>query len=299
MYAGDFDTAAAEATKVLELDETAYRSYLPIAIAALAKSDFEGARTAYETMGKTGAPGASLANLGLADLALYRGRSRDAVLLLTAGIAVDEKHGNTGGMAAKYTALAEAHLAEGRPGPAVQAARRAIKLLGQTSASVPAARVLIAAGKPEDARALAAALAEDLQPELRAYAKLLEGELALRDRRLVTASEAFLAGQKLADLWWARLGLGVAYVGADHAAEALGELELCQRRRGETTAILLDDLPSIRYLAPLSYWLARAQEGVGQRASALENYKAYLALRADAPKDPLAADARRRVESSQ
>ena len=161
---------------------------------------------------------------------------------------------------------------------------------------MPAARVLIAAGKPADARALAVHFANELQPESRAYARMLEGELALREGRMVDASEAFLAAQKLTDLWWARLGLGIAYVDADHYAEALGELETCRKRRGEATAIILDDLPSIRYLAPLPYWLARAQEQLGQQAAAIENYKAYLSIRAGAANDPLAADARRRLE---
>ena len=60
----------------------------------------------YEEMAKTGAPGASLANLGLADLALYRGRFRDAESLLKVGIAEDTRRQNTGGLASKYTALA-------------------------------------------------------------------------------------------------------------------------------------------------------------------------------------------------
>jgi len=146
---------------------------------------------------------------------------------------------------------------------------------------------------------LAAALADNLQPEFRAYARLLEGELALRDRRYVAASEALLAGKALADLWWTRLALGIAYVEAGHPAEALGELELCRKRQGEATAIMLDDLPSIRYLAPLSYWLARAQEAVGQTASARASYSEFLRIRSGdaAAADPLVRHAWQRLEA--
>jgi eukaryotic-like serine/threonine-protein kinase len=295
MYAGDFPTAAAEANTVLEQDAAVYRAYLPIAMAAIAQSDFEGARRSYESMARSGPPGASLANLGLADLALYQGRFRDAAALLTDGIREDEQRKSTGRLAAKYTALAEAYLGDNKTAPAVAAAQRVMTLAGQTTAAVPAARVLIAAGQPNAARELAASLTEQLQPESRAYAKVLEGEIALRDGKKVTASEAFLAAQKLVDVWWARLDLGIAYVEAEHYAEALGELERCQQRRGETTAILMDDLPSIRYLAPVPYWTARAQEPLGQRAAAEENYKTYLAIRPNAPSDRLAADARRRL----
>lgn len=297
MYAGDFATAAAQATAVIRQDQKVYRMYLPIAMAALANSDFDAATAAYDAMARSGGPGASLANLGLADLALYQGRFADAERLLTDGIKIDEQRRSTGGMASKYTALAEAYLGEGKLNLATSTAERALELLGQTSAAVPAARVLMLAGKPERVRALAADLAKDLQPEFRAYAKLLEGELAVHERQLVAASEAFVAAQKLADLWWARLGLGIAYVEAGHPAEALGELQGCEKRRGEATAILLDDVPSIRYLAPASYWLGRAQEGSGQLAGARASYEAYIRLRSAASSDPLAGDARQRLAS--
>jgi Tfp pilus assembly protein PilF len=297
MYAGDFTTAATEANTVIKQDAAIYRAYLPLAMAALARSDFESARQSYETMAGSGPAGASLANLGLADLALYQGRFKEAIALLTAGIAEDERRKSTGRMAAKYTALAEAYLEDHNAAQAVAAARRAMTLTGNSAAAVPAARVLIAAGKADGARTLAASLADQLQPESRAYAKVLEGEMALRDGQKVAASEAFLAAQKLVDVWWARLDLGIAYVEAEHYAEAQGELERSQQRRGETTAILMDDLPSMRYLAPVPYWTARAQEPLGQRAAAMDNYKTYLAIRPNAPGDRLAADARRRLES--
>jgi len=299
MYAGDFATAANEARAVLNQDATAYRSYLPLAVAAIAKGDFDAARGAYDDMSKSGPPGSSLATLGLADLALYQGRFHDAGVLLTKGIVEDQARGNTAGLAAKNVALAESLLGEGKGRLAVEAARRTLKLLGTGSAAVPAARVLIAAGVTEEPRALAAALADNLQPELRAYARLLEGEIALRERRYVAASEALRAVRDLADLWWGRLALGIAYVEAGHPAEALGELEQCRKRQGEATAILLDDLPSIRYLAPLSYWLARAREATGQIASARTSYSEFLRIRsADvAGADPLVQDARRRLEA--
>ncbi len=299
MYAGDFATAADEARAVLKQDATAYRSYLPLAMAAIEKGDFEAARGAYDSMATSGAPGSSLATLGLADLALYQGQFHQAEVLLTKGIVEDQARSNTSGLAAKSVALAESYLGEGKRRLAIEAARRALKLLGAGPASVPAARALIAAGATEEPRALAAALADDLQEELRAYARLLEGEIALRERRYVAASEALRGGLDLADLWWSRLALGIAYVEAGHPAEGLGELEQCRKRRGEATAILLDDLPSIRYLAPLPYWLARAREATGQIAAARTSYSEFLRIRsADvAGADLLVQDARRRLEA--
>ena len=75
------------------------------------------------------------------------------------------------------------------------------------------------------------------------------------------------------------------------------ELEACEKRKGEATALFLDDVPTYRHLAPLPYWLARAQEGLGQTSAAVENYKKFLALTPAASRDSLVLDARRRLQS--
>ena len=121
--------------------------------------------------------------------------------------------------------------------------------------------------------------------------------IAARRRQPVVAVEAYRAALKLADFWLARFHLGVAYVEAGHYAEAISELEACLKRRGEATAVFLDDVPSFRYLAPLQYWLGRAKEGLGMTPAAAEHYKAFLKLRPQGHRDPLAEDARRRVGS--
>jgi tetratricopeptide (TPR) repeat protein len=144
-------------------------------------------------------------------------------------------------------------------------------------------------------RAIAERLGSDLNPQSRAYAKIIEAELALRQGHVPQAIDALIAAQKTADLWLTRFSLGVAYIAGERYPEALAELETCQKRRGEATALFLDDVPTLRYLATLPYWLGRAREGVGVKAAAMESYKAYLALRPAAARDPLAADARRRV----
>ena len=92
--------------------------------------------------------------------------------------------------------------------------------------------------------------------------------------------------------------LGRAYLaaGTSHAAEALAEFERCLKRRGEASDAFIDDMPTLRYLPPAYYWLARAQESVGSAVEARKNYEQFLTLRADADSpDPLVVDARRRV----
>ena len=297
MYAGDFDTAARAAREVIAQNPKFAKAYLVLAMAALAKGDVAGAREAYQRMADTGASGASRANMGLADAAIYEGKYADAQAILETGLVEDQKTQNTAGLVSKYGALAEALAGLRRMKSAVERANSAAALVSDESALYPAARILTAAAKEQEARALATKLDKEFQSQSRAYAKIIEGEIALKQGRTIDAVEAFLAAQKQADVWLARFSLGVAYVEAGHYAEALPELKLAQKRRGEATAIFLDDIPSFRYLAPLPYWLARAQDGLGMKPAAEADYKAYLSLRGTAPNDALAADARKRLGS--
>jgi len=298
MYAGDFATAVKEAEAYIKEEPGFFKNYLPLAVAAIDEGRFDAAVDAYNRMAKTGSSGASLAVMGLADLAMYRGRYTEAEAILKRGIEEDQNAKNTAGLAAKQIALAETYAATGRMPLALHSVQEALKLGRQEIAVlVPAARLYVQAGKVSDAEDLAAELDNKLQTQPRAYAKTIDGNIALLNRRRASALDAYRAGIKLADFWMERFDLGVTYVQSDHYAEALAELELCQKRRGEATAIFLDETPSFRYLAPLPYWLARAQEGLGQQAAAVTNYKAFLSLRPESPTDRLVVDARKRAGS--
>ena len=114
--------------------------------------------------------------------------------------------------------------------------------------------------------------------------------MALKQGRRADAVDAFRAALGHADIWLARYHLGIAYVESGLYAEALSEFDKCDKRRGEATALFLDDLPTFRYLAPLSYWLGRAKEGLNVKGDAAEHYKAFSPLRPEPSKDPLALD---------
>jgi serine/threonine protein kinase/tetratricopeptide (TPR) repeat protein len=296
MYASDFETAAKEAEALVADAPGFSKNYLPLAVAAMANGNYDAARQAYARMAATGPEGAATANMGLADLAIYTGRFAEAEKLLREGIAADEKSGNGALGAAKHVALAALYQASNRSALAVREIDTALTQGGRDPAVlVPAARVHLLAGRKDEAAAIAATLDNQLQPQPRAYAKIIDANIALLNTRRASAVDDFREAIKLADFWIARFDLGVTYAAAGHYAEALNELEICLRRRGEATALFLDDTPTFRYLATLPYWLGRAQEGVGQTAAALTNYKAFLALRADAPDDPLVKDARSRI----
>jgi serine/threonine protein kinase/Flp pilus assembly protein TadD len=294
MYASDFKTAQTEAEQILKDEPGFYTAYLPLAVAALARSDAAGARDSYDRMAKTGSEGASLAGLGAADVAMYEGRFDEASRIIQESIHADENSKNQSLLGAKYVALADAYRELNRRALAVETAQRAIKLGGQEEIIVPAARTLLWAGRLAEVREIARTLQSQLEPHKRAYGKLIEGEIAQAERKPIEAIEAFRAAQKLSDLWLVRFNLGVLYAEAGRHAEALSELDLCQKRTGEAAAIYLDDVPSYRYVAPLPYWLARAQEGLGMTEAAMANYTTYLEVRKNAARDPLVVDATRR-----
>ena len=297
MYSGDFRTAAAEADKVLAQSPTQYRAHLVKAAAAFADSNVQGMRDAYAQMAANGGnAGASMSSHGLADLALYEGRPADAIKILREGIAADEKTNNRGAKAAKLAMLAEAQAADNQLPAALATAREAIALSREDAILLPAALVFLKGGRTAEARAVAESLAQQFQARSRAYGDMIDAQIARGANRLNESVDALGRAQKFADLWLGRFMLGVVNVEAQRYALAQPDLELCQRRRGEATAIFLDDMPTFRYLAPLTYWLARAQEGQQNMTGAAENYKAFLALRPADSADPLAADARKRLQ---
>ena len=159
--------------------------------------------------------GASLAAAGLADIALFEGRTDDAARILEDGAAVDLGNDNGAAAGRKLTALALAQLALGQPAEAVATARRAVEASQQEPVLFEAARVSIGVGDEEGAADLAVQLSERLAPEPRAYAKLIEGELALADGDATRAVTLFLEAQTILDTWIGRLDLGLAYLQSD------------------------------------------------------------------------------------
>ena len=300
MYAGDFTTATRESEPLLKDpgSNPFFKIYLPPAIAAAVSDQPDAAIAEYQRMARAGAEGASLATSGLADLAMYRGRYAEAEDILRAGIEADSKSANSAGTAAKRMMLAEIHAATGRVPLAIAEVDQALKLGQSESILVPAARLYLAAGKLKEATDLAATLENTLQTQSRAYAKIIDGNIAMTSNRRASAIDDYREAVKFADFWLARYEMGVVYARAGAWAEAISEFAACEKRRGEATALFLDDVPTVRYLATLPYWLGRAQEGLGQQAAARANYAKFLANRGpNLPADPLVVDARKRTGS--
>ena len=127
-----------------------------------------------------------------------------------------------------------------------------------------------------------------------AYAQVVKATTSLQRGRPAEALDELKEAQQLADLWIVRYLMGVAHIEALAYAAGLSELELCEKRRGEATAVFLDDIPTYRYLVPLSYWLGRAHHGLGARDASTGHFNRYLSLRSAAT-DALAKDAAARL----
>jgi tetratricopeptide (TPR) repeat protein len=297
MYAGDFENAITQAAQVREENRTLEYAWLPTAVSKLAQGDVAGAHDAYAGMAKMSAFGVSFAALGEADLEMYFGRYRRAIEILRDAIAADKAAAVAPFHAArKHVAIAEAYAATGQMPLARAAALQAVALSPTESILVPSARVLLLAGAREQALQIARDLDNKLQQHTGAYARIITAEHALDRGNLSEAIELIRDAQKRRDFWLTRLLLGKAYLAADHATEALAELEAAVKRRGETTDMFFDDMPTSRYLPPAFYWLGRAQEATGQTARAKESYNTFITqyAGADVP-DATLVDARRRA----
>ena len=295
MYAGQFKAAAENAEAVLKQDPKYGGAYLPLAIAALSDGDVARAREIYARARDSGSLGASLAAIGLTDIALYEGKASEAVAVVEPAITVDRDARNTFGVATKVVALTEARTALSGATAALALLAPVVADSSDESIVVPAARLFGAAKQDARARQLAQKLEDRGQPVPRAYADIITGEIALQQRRYADAISSFSSAIKDADLWLARFDLGVAYVEANRHAEAISEFDTCNKRRGEATALFFDDIPTFRYTAALPYWRGRAQEGLGQTAAAVASFEQFLKIRASAASDPHVIDARRRL----
>ncbi len=279
MYATDFEAAAAEAKRVVEQDGSFYKGFLPQAIAAIDNGDFETAIAAYDGMSQGGVRGRSLGYAGLADMHIYRGQFEKAVKILEQGAVFDEENQKERTAARKYVMLAEAHVQLGNLELARQYADKALQLDESDATSISAALVYLAVGERDPAMVIAERLSGQIQPQRRAYGAMLYALQDLAADRTVDAIDKLTAALDRADLWFIRMQLGKAFLETGYGAEAMAEFEAARSRRGEASAVFLDDVPTFRYLAELPYWSARAKLAIGMDDAAQEDLEKFLALR--------------------
>ena len=271
VYAGDTEQAATEAQYVIDNDPTFFKSYMILAIVALHNDDLAKAKQIYQRMAEAGGVrGASLATIGLADIALYEGYSSAAVNLLTAAIAIDQNNEDGRGAATKIVALAQARLALGDSSGALQTID-GLDISKRDGQLVPTAEIMSANGRVAQAHEIAESYRTQLRPTARAYAYLIDGMNALNQGEPVIAIDALQEALGYADMWIVRYYLGQAYLSAGYPAEAGAEFESCIARRTEAAGMFFDDVPTWRYTATLKDWQSRANKALTESLTAKTN----------------------------
>jgi eukaryotic-like serine/threonine-protein kinase len=295
MYAGDFDTAIAEQQAVLELNKDFVLAYVGMALSQLGEGKIDEARATWEKLKALNGHGASVAAAGLADLALYQGDVGGAQALLKPAIAAELAAKDTDSASVKNGLLINSYMAAGQPAKAAGAADAALKVSKDLGVRLTAARAYAEAGEEKKALAIAAEMEKSLASEQQLYAQIIHANVDLKRNDARSAVEKLRAALKIGDGWLAHFDLGRAYLAAGAFAEADGEFETCLKRRGEATAVYLDENPSYHLLAPVYYYQGRAREGLNSPAAA-ESYKSFLAIQGKGDASFLVADAKRRVK---
>jgi eukaryotic-like serine/threonine-protein kinase len=288
VYNGDFSGAGKEAAEALKLGYI--NGYLIQAFVGLGQEQPDRAAEAYHNLEKS-LP--SDAATGLADLATYEGRYAEAARILEEGVKADlaGPRPDQDAAATKYWMLARAQLLRKQNAAALAAAKLALDNNQEFQTRLVAGQIYAELGEEAKARSLAAGLANELQTEPQAYAKLIQGEIALKNGDGRAAVKLFTDANNLLDTWLGRFDLGRAYLAIQQYPDADSEFDRCIKRRGEALSLFLD-LSTYGYFPPVYYYQGRAREGMKTTGFA-DSYSKYLSIRGKAGEDPLLADARR------
>jgi len=290
-YAGDFQSAEKEARAVKEVAVDLLR---PLAFAQLAQGKLTDAAATYQQLATIGAVGASFAATGLADLALYEGRFSDGVRMLDQGAAADLAAKVPDRAARKFAAIAYAQILRGDKKLAAAAAETALANSKTVPVRFLAGRSLVEAGEVGKVGPVIQGLASERQAEPRAYAKILDAQVALNAGNASAAIDGLTEANKLVDTWIGHFDLGRAYFAAGDFLKADSEFDRCLKRRGEALALFLDELATYSYLPPVYYYQGRVREELKTERFA-DSYRQYLDIRGKSTEDPLVPEVRRRA----
>jgi len=155
-----------------------------------------------------------------------------------------------------------------------------------------AARVLVEAGAGARAQTVAKGLASALAAEPRAFGKILEGDIALRNRNAFEAVKILSEANGILDTWLGHFDLGRAYFEAGEFAQADSEFERCITRRGEALSLLVDEEATYGYFPFVYYYRGRVREALNTAGFA-DSYREYLKIRGTSTEDPLLPEVRR------
>jgi tetratricopeptide (TPR) repeat protein len=266
MYAGQFETAIAEADEVLKLNPSYAKAFVARALSQLALGQTADAQQTWRKLAVLSPAGASMAALGVADLALFEGRTKEAIATLETAIATDTAAKSLAAAAVKRIAIAQAYASVGDVAAALREADRALALATTDTIQFSVGQIYAQCGRAPQATKMAEALAAKLDADAQAYGRLLHAEIALAQKNARVALDDVKEAQRIADTWPGRLLLARTYFELGAFAEASSEFDIVTKRRGEATAMFLDDVPTYRVYAQVPKWITRVQESLKSQA---------------------------------
>ena len=296
MYAGQFEEAVAQGKKATDLNKDYALAWVSQGLANTALGKYDEALAAYKELA-TKPNWEARAALGQADVAMLRGRTAEAAAalepILTAKVQPQQ-------LARVQTTLASVRAAQGRMPDAIKLAEAALAASEDPIIRFEAGRILLAGGRAERVKQIVAELDKSLSPESQALGLTLAGEALLvssRDAR--GAIKLFQQALKLADSWQTHYLLGRAYLevkDADTSVQAQGEFDACLQRKGEATAVYLDDVPTWRLIAPVYYYQGVALAAMRDTTGASTALKTFVELKSGGDEQSsLVTDARKRL----
>jgi tetratricopeptide (TPR) repeat protein len=294
LYSGDYDGAGKEAASILAENSTYVEAFGALAMAQIGSGKPDEAAQTYDKLKAVSARGASMHAMGMADLAIYRGRLREAISMLEQGANADLAKGEKELAGLKFATLAEAYWDSGKTAEALKAADRAITLNKTEHVLYRSGRLFALAKDKKRTGAVISELGEKMEPDPQSYAKLLEGESLLAQGDAKGALKSFAEAQKIADTWLGRFALGRGYLAASMFTEASSEFEQCLKRKGEASAVFLDDVPSLRLIPELYYRIGLAQQGLHSPAAA-DSFRTFLSIQSGGDA-PMIAEAQSRLQ---
>ena len=110
-------------------------------------------------------------------------------------------------------------------------------------------------------------MAKEPLAEPQAYAKIVEGEIALKSGNPGEAIKILTGGQRAARYLARPLRPRQGLSRGRSLSQADGEFERCIKRRGEALQTVLNDAPTYGSLPPVYYYRGRAREGQGADAA--------------------------------
>jgi tetratricopeptide (TPR) repeat protein len=292
-YAGEFKMAEREARIVLEQGGNRGLGLFVLGLAQRGQDLVSEAASTYRELAEVDARGASNAEAGLADVAIYEGRFEDASRILAEAAAADLSARNADRAAAKFAALGYVESLRGRTQAAGAAIEKSLANSDDPGLRLASARMLTSLGVVDRARRLMSGFAAEAQAESQAHAKIVEANLALRDKKPREAVRLLKEANSLSDTWIGHFDLGRAYLEDSQFAQADSEFDECVKRRGEALSLFAEDQPTFGYFPSVYYYQGRAREGLRTEGFA-DSYRKYIDIRGKSDQDPLVPDSRRR-----